>query len=321
MLASLAGLPLQQEPMIPVVRTFALGLLCVLLGTGLAPAWAAPLATTTIVDGEAQLVRDATRHAVGEGVRLAKDDIVETTAKTRFVRIEFADGVIVDLGPESRALLAPKFSGERARQPSRFHLLRGTAKLSVPKPLAPAAGAFTVPGVDVTGVARSAVFAVQGQELQVFAESGEVTLQERRAGRVAGKATVKNSEFYSRGADGKATTAPRPSGPFIQKLPRAFMDTLPSRAAAFANRDVAPKPLADIGYAEAEPWIDAEGLRAYFVARWKPLAQNPAFREGLVANMANHPEWDRILFPEKYLPKPAASAPSVNAPAPGYKKP
>lgn len=294
--------------------------LCLLVspaGLRAAPAWA----TATVVDGETQLVRDATRHALAEGVRLAKDDIVETTGKARFVRIEFADGVILDLGPESRALLAPKFSGERAKQASRFHLLRGSAKLTVPKPLAPAAGSFTAPGADVTGIAHSAVFAAQGQELQVFAESGEVTLQERRAGKAAGKATVKSSEFYSRGADGKATSAPRPTGAFIQKLPRAFMDTLPSRAAAFASRDVAPKPLADIGYAEAEPWLDAEGLRAYFVTRWKPLAQNAAFREGLVANMANHPEWDRVLFPEKYLPKPAASTPAGHAPAPSYKKP
>jgi hypothetical protein len=295
-----------------VVWKSALGLLCVPLTAMLAPAWAAvALATATIVDGEGQLVRDATRHAAAEGVRLAKDDIVETTAKTRFVRIEFADGVILDLGPESRLLLGPKFSGERARQPSRFHLLRGTAKLTVPKPLAPTAGNFTVPGIDVTGVARSAVFAVQGQELQVFAESGEVTLQERRAGKATGKTTVKGSEFYSRGADGKATSSARPTAAFIQKLPRPFMDTLPSRASVFASRDVAPKALADIGYAEAEPWLTAEGLRAYFVGRWKPLAQNAAFREGLAANMANHPEWDRILFPEKYLPKPTpASAPS-----------
>lgn len=297
--------------MTSVVWKTALGLFGVLLGAWLTPAWASALATATIVAGEAQIVRDATRHALAEGVRLAKDDIVETTAKTQFVRLEFADGVIVDLGPESRALLSPRFSGERAKQASRFHLLRGTAKLTMPKPLTPPVASFTVPGIDVTGVARSAVFAVQGQELQVFAESGEVTLQERRAGKVVGKATVKNSEFYSRGADGKATTTPRPTSAFIQKLPRAFMDSLPSRAATFASREVAPKPLADIGYAEAEPWIDAEGLRAYFVTRWKPLAQNPAFREGLAANMANHPEWDRILFPEKYLPKPApASAPS-----------
>ncbi|HEY0819908.1 MAG TPA: hypothetical protein VGD46_14085 [Rhizobacter sp.] len=298
--------------MISVARNAAIALLCVLSGTALQPALAAgPHATATIVDGEALLVRGATRHALAEGVRLAKDDIVETTAKARFMRIEFGDGVIVDVGPESKLLLAPRFSGDRGKLASRLHLLRGTVKLTVPATLSPAFGSFTLPGVDVTGVARSAVFLSQPPELQVFAESGEVALQERRAGKVGAKAVVKNSEFYSRGADGKASTAARPTGLFIQKLPRAFLDTLPPRAATFASRDVAPKPLGDIGYAEAEPWVDAEGLRAYFVTRWRPLAQNPAFREGLAASMANHPEWDRVLFPEKYLPKPApASAPA-----------
>jgi hypothetical protein len=302
--------------MTSVVWKSALGLLWLMLSALLAPAWGAAHAITTILDGEAQLVRGATRHALAEGVRLAKDDIIETTAKTRFVRIEFADGVILDLGPETRALLAPRLSGERAKQASRVHLLHGTAKLTVPKPLAPAAGSFTLGSTDVLSVAKSAVFAAQGQELQVFAESGETVLQERRAGKVVGKATVKSSEFYSRAADGKASTSARPTGTFIQKLPRAFLDTLPARSAVFASRDVPPKPLADIVYAEAEPWVDAEGLRAYFVTRWKPLAQHPAFREGLAANMAKHPEWDRILFPEKYLPKP----PAASQPTPPYGK-
>lgn len=278
---------------------------------GLPPAaTAAPLATTTIADGEAVLIREAGRHALAEGVRLSKDDIVETTAKSRFLRLEFADGLILDLGPESRLLIAPKFTGDRAKLPARLHLLRGVAKLTVPKPLSPLAATFSTPQLDVTGVARSAVFIVQGAEVQVFAESGEVVLQERRAGKPSGTATVKNSEFYSRGADGKASTTPRPPGAFIQRLPRPFLDTLPPRAALFASKDVAPKPLGDIAYADAEPWVDAEGLRAQFVARWKPLAQNAAFREGLAANMAAHPEWDRVLYPEKYLPKPAASSPA-----------
>jgi hypothetical protein len=270
----------------------------------------APLAVATIVDGETLVIRDAARLQLAEGVRLAKDDIVETTPKARFVRLEFSDGLILDLGPESRLLLAPRLSGDRAKLPARLHLLRGTLKVSVPKGQPPASATFSSPTLDVTGVARSAVFMIHGSDAQVFAESGEVALQERRGGKPAGAATVKNSEFYSRGNDAKGSSFPRPSAAFIQKLPRPFLDTLPSRAAVFAQKDVAPKPLGDIAYADAEPWLDAEGLRPVFVTRWKALAHNPAFREGLAANMANHPEWDRVLFPEKYLPKPAASSPS-----------
>ena len=88
--------------------------LCWLACTPLA--WAAtPLATVTIADGEAVLIRGAMRYQLAEGVRLAKDDIVETSAKGRLLRIEFSDGLILDLGPESRAILAPKLAGDRAR--------------------------------------------------------------------------------------------------------------------------------------------------------------------------------------------------------------
>ena len=95
----------------------------------------------------------------------------------------------------------------------------------------------------------------------------------------------------------------RPTPAFIQRLPRAFIDTLPARAALFKAREVEPKPLGQISFADAEAWIDAEGLRSHFVTRWKALTRDPAFREGVAANMRAHPEWDRVLYPEKYLPR------------------
>lgn len=288
--------------------------------------WAGtPFATATIVDGEMLLIRGASRLRLAEGVRLAKDDIVETTDKGRLLRIEFGDGLILDLGPESRVLLAPRLSGDRARLPARLHLLRGVAKLTVPKPLAPAEGTFSSPAFDVTGVTRSAVFIVQADDAFVFAESGDVLLRERRGGKATGTTTLKSNEFFARSSEAKAAVTARPTPAFIQRLPRAFLDTLPARAGLFTTtRDIAPKPLGEISFAEAEAWVDAEGLRSQFATRWKALAQNPAFRDGVAANMRAHPEWDRILYPEKYLPKPVstpATAPVIapaSAPAARY---
>jgi len=271
--------------------------------------WAAsPLATATIVDGEVLLIRGASKLLLAEGVRLAKDDIVETTAKGRLVRIEFGDGVILDLGAESRALLDPKLGGDRSRFGSRFHLLSGVAKVTSPQPATPAAAAFSSPAFDVAGVSRSAVFVVQASEAYAFAESGELVLRPRSGSKAAASTTLKSGEFFARAGEAKATVTPRPTPAFIQRLPRAFLDTLPARAALFKSREVEPKPLGEISFAEAEAWIDAEGLRPAFVARWKALAQNPAFRDGVATNMRAHPEWDRILYPEKYLPKPASAA-------------
>ena len=48
--------------------------------------------------------------------------------------------------------------------------------------------------------------------------------------------------------------------------------------------------------------------------RLRARAQDPEFRKALIANMRFHPEWDRILFPEKYLPKPVPSVDAAKAP-------
>jgi hypothetical protein len=57
---------------------------------------------------------------------------------------------------------------------------------------------------------------------------------------------------------------------------------------------------------QAEP-----ALRRPLMSRWRGKLQEPAFRAAVAAHMSAHPEWDPILFPEKYRPKepvrPAAS--------------
>jgi len=106
-------------------------------------------------------------------------------------------------------------------------------------------------------------------------------------------------------AGAKPELASRPTPALVQAMPRAFMDTLPSRAAAFAGKDVTPKPLGQVSWADAQPWIDAEpALRRGFVKRWRGLARVPEFRHGLVAGLKAHPEWDPVLNPP--LPRPAS---------------
>ena len=89
----------------------ALLLLC-LAGVLARGANAAPIAT--IVEGESSIVRDASRVALAEGVRLANDDLVDTTAQTKLLRIEFDDGLMLLVAPESRLWIAPKFSADKA---------------------------------------------------------------------------------------------------------------------------------------------------------------------------------------------------------------
>ena len=287
-------------------------LLCALpFGSRAEPA----IGIVTIVEGEIFATRDGTRFALAEGVRIVADDIVETAAQAKLARIEFSDGLILDIGPGTRVLMTPRFPGERGgKRAAKLYVLQGWAKITVPKSLA--AASFASESFDLTGIARDVVLNVEPTASAVFAESGELTLVERSKGKAGVAVKLKSGEFLTRAGEAKSALTQRPAADFIQRVPRAFLDTLPARAALFATREVQPKRLAPITYAEVQAWVDAEaGLRPLFVARWKALAQAPDFRKGLVAGLRAHPEWDRTLVPEKYLPKPAASA----APASSYR--
>ena len=264
----------------------------------------------SIVEGEIFATRDGTRFALAEGVRIVADDIVESAAQAKLARIEFSDGIILDIGPNTRVLMTPKFPGERGgSRAAKLYVLQGWAKITVPKG---AAASFASESFDLSGIARDAVLNVEPTASAVFAESGELMLAERSKGKAGAAVKLKSGEFLARTGDAKSVLAQRPAADFIARVPRAFLDTLPTRAALFATREVAPKRLAPITYAEVQAWVDAEAaLRPLFVTRWKALAQTPEFRKGLVAGLRAHPEWDRTLFPEKYLPKPAASAASA----------
>ncbi|HEY4038819.1 MAG TPA: hypothetical protein VGM15_08355, partial [Burkholderiaceae bacterium] len=89
------------------------------------------------------------------------------------------------------------------------------------------------------------------------------------------------------------------------------------RLARYREHEVNPKALGDFSYAEVEPWINAElAVRRQFLRTWRPMANDPAFRNELVAKMSLHPEWDPVLFPEKYAPKPPADTAFVGPPWP-----
>lgn len=282
---------------------------CLLAWATLAAA-APPGAVVTIIDGEATLLRGVAQAAVAEGLRLAPGDIVQTAAATRVVRLELDDGLAVDLGPATRLQFVPRLSGVPARRLARLYLLQGWVKLGAGA--APAEGTVLASAaLDLVSVKRSVVLALDGPDQFLFAESGEVGFVERNGGRAGPVLTLKSGEFRARTGNEPASTGARPSAAFLQRVPKAFLDTLPARSKQFAGREVPPKPLGPITYEVAQPWIDAEpALRGGFVLRWRLLARQPEFRQRLQQGMAAHPEWDPLLNPEKYRPQPASAPPA-----------
>jgi hypothetical protein len=281
----------------------ALGGVAMLWALGTAQA-AETLARTTIVDGEPLMLREAAKFALPEGIRLARNDIVETGPQDRLLRIEFDDGRILDLGPDTRLLLAPGLPTARGKAGASAYLLQGWVKVSNTSPGSTAS--LLGAGLDVLQISGRAVVALLGDGQHVFIEQGEGTVIDRPGGRAQGPVALKKDQFFSRVGNDKPTVTSRPSPVFLQRIPRPFLDTLPARAALFAGKDAAPKRLADISYADAQAWLASEpALRPVFVSRWRAQARNAEFRKGLSTNMSAHPEWDRVLNPEKYdKPKP-----------------
>jgi hypothetical protein len=160
----------------------------------------------------------------------------------------------------------------------------------------------------VTGTEREAVVQIKASgEAGVFATaSGVQAVVRNKAGR-PDSIKIDRGAFLARRVDGSTETTPRPSQAFIQAVPRAFMDTLPSRVALFKDKDVRLTPAGKLAYADTEAWLNAEPrVRTLFLRRWRPLLQDDAFKHALAAQLSQHPEWHHILYPPPPpRPKPA----------------
>src|SRR6266581_4302807 len=101
-----------------------------------------------------------------------------------------------------------------------------------------------------------------------------------------------------------ATLSSRPSAEFLKNMPRQFRDDLPVLLERFKSRRSEPKREHEVTYAEVEAWLKAgSAIRRNFVKRFEGRSKDSEFRRKLIENLREHPEWDKVLFPEKYAPK------------------
>jgi hypothetical protein len=267
------------------------------------------LGTVTILDGEATIVRGAGRLRAAEGVRLAPGDIVET-ASGAFMQIELIDQTVLQLGGTSRAMVGglARYKAERT-----VYALSGWFKATNARKDAAARGfELRSPLFEIATLPGVLTVQIKVNEVALFAERGDIRLVERQAGVSGAAVSIKSGHFYRRASGTRGATSPTAAAAFVADMPRAFRDSLPLRAERFKEREVVAKPAPDFSYADVEPWLKAESpMRRQFVERWRVKARDPAFRAALIANLQSHYEWDPVLFPEKYLPKDPASAPTA----------
>jgi hypothetical protein len=265
------------------------------------------VATVTLLEGAGALLRASYRYALAEGVRLEAGDVLELSDKA-LLQVEFNDGTLAALGPRTRLMVLSYPASARIRGGGELFLLSGWLKTSQSRPASRVITRLSTALVEIEVEKATVVVFAAADESAVFVESGEARIaQIVRSGSAAETTRMKAGQFFSRKGDQRGVVAPRPAHAFVDAMPRSFMDTLPSRLAKFKERAVAPRRGADFTYAEVEVWINsAPPVRRALVTRWHAKAAEPAFRSALAANLKDHPEWDRVLNPEKYQNTPGS---------------
>jgi hypothetical protein len=248
----------------------------------------------SVLEGEAIVIDGLRRMNAAAGQRLDAGAIIETNAKTGLVRIEGGDQSTYDLGPETRAMLAPPGFAQRGERAPQIYLLQGWLK-GTARGNREAAGMLS-PALEVLPFKGSVVLLQQKREQAAFAEAGRVELIERRVGNSS--VAINPGEFYGGEGARRGSIAARPAPAWLQSVPRSFRDPVPLRAAAWRDRRIEPIMLPGPTYAHLADWLTAETmLRTPLASRFATLARDPGFRAEVVAHMSAHPEWSPIIYP------------------------
>lgn len=218
-----------------------------------APAAAVPAMAITFAEGAPRLVRDKGWWRTGRGGVLRTNDLLEAGAGALQLA---AGGATIALGPESRVYI---------RSGGELVLLSGWLKLR-----APSGQAFTVVASSLRMAASGATFTVHAtpEATELFAEAGEVLVEEPGVGKTRRSTTVAREQFAVRSGALSLRRAPRPPAAFLAAMPPGFRD---ETVALAAPAPAAPKFERTASFADLAPWLaDQPSLRRQVQARFEP---------------------------------------------------
>ena len=274
------------------------------------------IGSVTLLEGSLRLLRGTAVLKGAEGISLRQGDILENSDKG-IVQLEFAGGTVVVLGPSSRLYIfrhaVGRSSGAAGSDSAGTQLvllsgwLKGESK--------PDAGSYRYQTPFLAATTGNGTVLIHTNETgaDIFLESGSATIAEVSPdGSARHPGAAKAGQFFSRRASKPVSTASRPTQPFIDAMPPAFRDTLPSRLARFAGKSVEPKADHQVSYAEAELWLTMPSTwRRGLIDRFESRLRDSEFRRQMELHVAEFPEWDVILHPEKKKPEtPPPAAPN-----------
>lgn len=274
-------------------------LFCLTLWAGIAHA--ADAGIYTIVDGDARVLRGPMWFRLVAGARAQEGDLVEVSGRGQVQLEMLHSGTLSAQGPAQWLAINLSAANDKAAVSSEFVLVRGWFKAVVPPGRRPLRLRLPTAAVDLADAI--AVLHADTSLVEFFVEAGSARVSIPVArGKEAPPVAARAGEFWTRTGE-RAFVTVNHSPAFVTAMPRQLRDPLPALAGRFATP---PPPLAagrDIALAEAEPWLSGSTRKA-FVRRLTPRLADPEFRAGVNAHIAAYPEWDRILHPEKYQPKP-----------------
>lgn len=252
----------------------------------------------TVAEGGVLLVRGTTTYTTVQGVPVHNGDMLTVDAKGQ-AQIESDDGAILNLSRGARAFL---LAAQGAGGEPGVALQSGWVKFSRAKAAKGKPYRYTMPLARLSTAGATGVIHAGGDATELFIESGAARLVEvLRNGSPAAGRDLKGGEFVVRREGQPLAAAPRPSAEFVKAMPGYFRDDLPAFLPQARGKTAEPKREHEASYEEVEVWLKASlPVRRGLAERFQGRAKDGQFRSKLIENLAAHPEWDPILFPEKY---------------------
>lgn len=275
------------------------------------PSWAAEAGVVTVVDGAARVLRGTVWYKLAPGAAFQEGDVVDAAERAQ-VQIELTSGGTMHIvGPAGLYAASIPARGDKDG-PSEIGFDRGWLKLV-------SSGAGTRVRTQAASVTMGDAIVVvhqDGKQFELFVESGSAKIAEpTRTGRDGAIHDAAAGQYWSRDGDKPFVTERRAPPKFVSSMPRQMMERLVNLAARFKDKRTQLSPEREIALAEADAWLTGPYRRA-FARRLSARLTDPAFRQGVEANAAAYPDFDRILHPDKYAPPQTGAATSASPPPP-----
>jgi len=264
------------------------------------------IGSVTFLEGSLRLIRGTIVFQGAEGMPVRQGDILESS-EGAFVQIEFSTGGIVALGPSSRLYILQYANDETSGEHKvavDLVLLDGWFKSESSG--GKVFSRYQSPMLAATMASGALVLRSNQSGCDLFVESGSASLGEvSKSGTSHQFLTAKAGQFVSRRKETNITNGPSPD--FIDSMPRAFRDTLPSRLGRFAGKSSEPKAEHQITYDEIRNWLAIPSAwRRGFPERFAARLNDPDFRKQIELHVDEYPEWEPLLHPEKGSEAPSS---------------